>query len=185
MKYLFYAANPEQKDMGALTIDVQYRWTLWKPSLSSIVPDRFSFTPFTVWWTFHHLHIFSSSDYGILIVHKGETLVHRSCVFPRYFRFPFMTAFDLQIGDIWTAPAHRGGGLATFAIEKIIELHQRPGREFWFVVEDNNKPSIRAAEKAGFKKFGEGIRTKRFGMKVFGAYVILENSFKTCNSYDG
>ena len=101
-------------------------------------------------------------------------MIHRSGIFPGYFRFPFMAADDLQIGDTWTQPEYRGQGLATFAIQKIAEAFRKPGRTFWYVVEQENRASIRAVEKAGFEMLGEGNRTKRFGIRALGAYIIQQ-----------
>ncbi len=71
---------------------------------------------FYVWRAFHAAHVFANRDYALLVIYDGDRLVHRSCVFPRYPRFPFMRDDDLQIGDIWTDPDYRGQGLATRAI---------------------------------------------------------------------
>ena len=79
---------------------------------------------------------------------------------------------DLQIGDTWTMPEYRGKGLASFAIQKIVELHKKPGRRFWYVVGENNIPSIRAVEKAGFVKYGVGVRKKKMNLKVIGTFEI-------------
>jgi RimJ/RimL family protein N-acetyltransferase len=94
-----------------------------------------------------------------------------------------MSADDLQVGNTWTDPAHRNRGIATFAIQKILELQKKPLRDFWYVVEENNIPSIRVIENAGFTKVGEGIRTKRFGAKAFGAYVIQAHVNRGLNSH--
>jgi RimJ/RimL family protein N-acetyltransferase len=40
------------------------------------------------------------------------------------------------------------------------------------VVEQDNAPSVRVIEKCGFARVGEGIRTKRFGVSLLGAYLI-------------
>jgi len=80
----------------------------------------------------------------------------------------------LQIGDTWTMPEYRGKGLATFAIRKILEKFQKSGRCFWYVVEENNLPSIRVIEKSGFLLKGKGIRTKRLGISLLGRFEMTE-----------
>ena len=80
---------------------------------------------------------------------------------------------DLQIGDTWTSADHRGKGLAVFAIRKIVTEYARQGRRIWYLVDKNNPPSIKAAERAGLVRYGEGTRTKRFGLGLFGHFEIV------------
>jgi len=87
-----------------------------------------------------------------------------------------MSAEDLQIGDTWTEPDHRGKGIASWAINEIVRLKQQPGRRFWYVVENNNLPSIRAIEKAGFVRVGSGMRTKRLGLKLLGSFEMTNET---------
>lgn len=164
----------ESADVHSCNVALADRYTfkLWRPSALRIVPHGVPTVPFGAWWAMHWLHAFSNRDYSLLLIHDGKTLVHRSCVFPRYFRFPFMGKRDLQIGDTWTAKEHRGGNLAAFAAQKIFELQRKPGRRFWYVASESNRPSIRAAEKAGFAPAGKGRRVSRWGLKPLGAFVM-------------
>lgn len=118
---------------------------------------------------------FSGEDCGALIICSDRNLVHYSGFTPRYWRFPFMADADLQIGDTWTHPAHRGSGLALFALTRIInELHLQT-RRFWYVVEDYNHSSIRVAQKAALQLAAEGTWRTPLGLKALGAYVIRES----------
>jgi RimJ/RimL family protein N-acetyltransferase len=123
----------------------------------------------------HNLYVFSNKDYGLYLIFDGGRLIHRSVIMPRYFRFPFMGKEDLQIGDTWTIPEYRGEGLATFAIQNTIESLKKPNRKFWYVVEETNRPSIRAIEKNGFVKFGTGVRKKRMNLKVIGTFKMTSS----------
>ena len=78
---------------------------------------------------------------------------------------------DLQIGNTWTDPSHRGRGLAIFALEKILVLKRKPARYFWYVVEAINRPSIRVVQRAGFELADEGSWQRPFGIKLLGSYV--------------
>jgi RimJ/RimL family protein N-acetyltransferase len=78
---------------------------------------------------------------------------------------------DLQIGDVWTDEAHRGKGLATFAMGRILAALKKPGRRFWYVVGDGNAASIRIPERAGFTLVGTGRKWPRLGLGVLGKYV--------------
>jgi RimJ/RimL family protein N-acetyltransferase len=154
------------------TLIEEYEECLWQPTSTKITPTGFPANPFLVWWLFHKLTIFTSRDYALYLIHKGGKIVHRACVFPKYFRFPFMDKQDLQIGDTWTSPDYRGQGLATHAINRILTLCNAPSRHFWYVVRETNAPSIRVVEKAGFSLVGRGTKIKRFGLAILGSYRI-------------
>jgi len=173
VSYLFYAAEHIRKEeLNSVPVNPHYKIYMWRPSSTRIVPLGISFKPFFVWWLFHQFRIFANHDFAIFLIYDGIKLIHRSGVFPGYFRFPFMEKDDLQIGDIWTHASHRGKGLATYAIQQILKHFIKPGRRFWYIVEKNNLPSIVTIEKAGFSKVGEGNRIKRFGLSILGVYNI-------------
>ena len=151
----------------------QYHSVLWKPSWFSIIPKGVPFMPFVVWWLFHSMRLFYNRDYALLLIYDGDRLIHRSGVFPGYFRFPFMAKNDLQIGDTDTASDYRGKGLATFAVQQILKsLPAATPMSFWYLVEAENAASIRVIEKAGFELIGKGRKKKRFGLSIFGYYDL-------------
>jgi RimJ/RimL family protein N-acetyltransferase len=123
----------------------------------------------------HRLHLFAGSGSGALLIYDGQRLVHYSGFTPEYWRFPFVSDGDFQIGDTWTDPAHRGRGLASFALQTIVATLAKPRRRLWYVVEDSNKPSIRVVEKAQFTLAAEGTWVRPWAFKLAGAYVILKN----------
>jgi RimJ/RimL family protein N-acetyltransferase len=172
MKYLFYTRDPSEESIPPAALPGSYRVEVWRPTLGSIKARGLSMMPFGVWWLFHQSRIFYNRDYGLIVIYDGDRLINRICVFPGYFRFPFMSREDLQIGDTWTADDHRGQGLAPWAIRKAFEAFNRKDRRFWYITAQTNTASIRAAEKAGFKFRGEGSRVPRFGLKPLGAYVL-------------
>lgn len=177
MKDLFYAlASEAAEETPPEGPEDGYSYRIWRPSDGGMRPPGVNERAFSVWRLFHALRIFSNRDYGVFVIYHGTELAHRSGIFPRYFRFPFMGKDDLQIGDTWTAPEHRGKGLATFALRRIMSERRKPGRTFWYLVEEDNRSSIRAAEKAGMVKKGEGRRTKRFGVGLLGTYVMDQDS---------
>ncbi|MDQ6699463.1 MAG: GNAT family N-acetyltransferase [Acidobacteriota bacterium] len=151
-----------------------YRCHIWRPQLTRISPDGFPRFPYWVWWAFHMLGIFRNRSYALCLIYCGEALAHRSVIFPKYFRFPFMTAHDLQIGDTWTDDEQRGKGLASYALRQIVRMETRSGRKLWYVAEEKNTRSIRVAEGAGFRKAGVGVRTKRLGIRLLGSYIVRE-----------
>ena len=177
MLYLFYAKRSNSNSPLEIgTLDNRYSYVIWQPNGLSTVPAGISKVPLSAWWLFHHVGVFSNRDYAMMVIYHGEHVIHRSGVFPKYFRFPFMAQDDLQIGDTWTHPDYRGKGLATFAVNKIVEAMKQPARTFWYVVEFNNFASIHVVEKAGFQLVGEGTRTKRIGIKALGSFIIQSTS---------
>jgi len=173
MKYLFYLLDNTHTPKE-YSLDGRYFFRLWHPTCTQVVPSSVPRIPFAIWWLFHYAHVFVNRDYCLGLVYRDDILVHRSGVFPGYFRFPFMRKYDLQIGDTWTSPDHRGQGLATFAVQEIVNYCRKPGRRFWYLVDSENLPSIRVIEKAGFRKVGEGLRVPRFGISFLGHYIMTQ-----------
>lgn len=167
---LFYKrfANPVHSPSAA----PGYSCIIWKPGLLRVRPKGLPLYPFFVWWIFHQLRLFANRDYAVVLIHYQNQLVHRSVITPRYFRFPFMRDGDLQIGDTWTDEAHRGRGLATMGLKSA--LAAAGNREYWYLVEEENFPSIRVAEKLGFRLAGVGTRTPRLGSSLFGSFLLQE-----------
>jgi RimJ/RimL family protein N-acetyltransferase len=176
-KFLFYRCvarhGPEPASLGE-----RYRVVIWRPTWTEPVPDGMPLFPFAVWWLMHHLHVFANRGYCQLLILHDNRIVHRSVVTPRYFRFPFMREGDLQVGDTWTDPGHRGMGLASFALDAILRSAP-PARQFWYLVERENVPSIRVAEKCGFRLAGRGLRSCRYGSSLLGAFIMTEGEART------
>jgi RimJ/RimL family protein N-acetyltransferase len=146
---------------------------LWRPSYFSIMPSDLRNPAFFVWWLFHKTHLFANQEYGVMLVRNADgEIAHRSTITPKYFRFPFMSANDLQIGDVWTSQKFRGKGLAFLALKKIIKAYTSDNRILWYVVEEKNEASIKLAVKAGFELFGHGERNKSIGIKLLGKFEI-------------
>ncbi len=173
MNYLFYTLNLMKNSPEPEALPINYRVEIWRPTLCSIKPRGLPLVPFGVWWIFHLLRIFYNQNYGLVLIYEGDRLIHRTCVFPGYFRFPFMARTDLQIGDTWTDEVHRGKGLAAWAIRQAFAAFGHEGICFWYITLHDNFASIRAAEKGKFVLQGEGRRISRFGLKPLGAYVPL------------
>ena len=170
VRYVFYRLDHRRAIRG--NAEIPYEMILWRPSLRSLAPRGLPLMPYAVWALFHALHVFANRDYAILVVYDHGRVLHQSCVFPRWSRFPFMKPFDLQIGDTWTDPEYRGKGIAAAAIRRIVDEMARPGRSFWYVCEESNDASIRVIEKAGFERVGSGVKLPRLGLSILGYYAM-------------
>ena len=170
--HLFLCRHGRDSDAVPASLESAYTCSWWRPSAGTIRPEGQAGNRFWVWWLFHHGRIFKNQAYTIYVIQKGRRLVHRSCVFPGFFRFPFIASDDVQVGDIWTDPEHRRKGLASYALHSIVSAPMLRGRKIWYVVAEDNRASIRVAERAGFVRYGEGVRKERFGSGLFAVYVI-------------
>ena len=173
--HLFYRTD-HPPSAGPTDLAVEYEWGFWKPTRNEIMPNgiRQLRKRFALRWLTHQLHLFSNRDYQVLVVRHGPTgeIVHYSGATGRYWRWPFMGAGDMQIGDTWTHPAHRGRGLGKFALVKLLQQLERPGRRMWYIVEDDNIPSIAVAEAAGMRLAGTGGRTHPRVLRFLHAYEL-------------
>lgn len=172
MDYLYYYFDSEWEFSEPVSLEPGYSYVLWRPSFLNVAPAGLPVKTFGAWWAFHHLRIFANRGFAVLLMFRDGRVIQHSVLTPRYFRFPFMEKNDLQIGNTWTDARHRGKGLAAFAIRRLVDENRAPGRRFWYVVERNNKPSISAVKKAGFVKFGEGVRTRRLGLSILGSFEV-------------
>lgn len=146
----------------------EYREDFWRPRFPRLYPDGLKrFAPHSV---LHYTGMFSNPDYSLYLIRRNDEIVHHACVHPRDFRFPFMAADDLQIGVVETWPSERGRGLAAHAIGAIVARYAKAERTFWYIVDRDNTPSIRAVEKAGFTRRGSVEKYRRLGLSVLGSY---------------
>lgn len=173
--FLFYKYSPQSRfenhnDIHSSALDCE----IWHPSILSTVPRGLPWWPFAMWWFAHEFHVFANQDYRVCIIRQDDLIIHRTLITPKYLRFPFMANADLQVGDIWTHPQHRGRGLASKALRQILKKYARPNRTLWYVVEENNLPSIRLAETCGFNLIGLGERVPFAGLNFLGSYMITQ-----------
>src|SRR6185437_4610325 len=134
-EFLFYRRAPDP-GVPAEVWPEGLEAELWCPRWNQALPQGMTNPALRVWWLMHMTRAFANRDYAILVVREAATVVHRSFVFPGYFRFPFQARQDLQVGDTWTAESHRGRGLALHALRSILRLAQGPaGRQLWYITE--------------------------------------------------
>jgi RimJ/RimL family protein N-acetyltransferase len=173
LKYLYFLADAHARAV-APSLDPEFRLEVWRPTLLRPLRLELLAVPFLAWSLFHFLGIFANRDYFLLLIFQGARLVHRTCVFPGHFRFPFMALRDLQTGGIWTHPLLRGRSLALIGLHEALKLARAPGRRIWYLVREENASSIRLAEKAGLHLHGQGERRNRLGLRALGYFDVDE-----------
>ncbi len=167
-RYLFLRRSGGE--LSDLSLSAGYVASMWAPSIFNLWPARCALRS-RPGFLFRAVLSFFGLECGSICVYRESRLVHYSAFSSRYWRFPFMDAEDLQIGGTWTDPEHRGRGLAQFAIRQILKSKRKPGRNFWYCVEEHNRPSIQVARRAGFDFVAAGIWRKPLGLKFFGSFV--------------
>ncbi len=175
--YLFYSFSMDmlsnRKIRGPLPKG--YSWMIWRPSLWQAWPSSSTMelkSRFLFRWVLLRLNIMHRPECGALLIYGERGLVHYSGFTAGYWRFPFMDHNDLQIGNTWTDPEHRGKGLALFGLQTLVENLSSPKRKLWYVVEAINTASIKVVERAAFTFTGDGTWIAPFGVKLMGAYHL-------------
>jgi RimJ/RimL family protein N-acetyltransferase len=163
VNHLFYRAS--RSDLVDSKLADRFSWELWCPSWRSFTPpglpvDR---EKFAARFALHAIHFYSPLDYSALLIRFDRRLVHYSIATGRYWKTLFLGKRDIRIGHVWTDPEYRGEQMSSFAISKIAELMDAPGRYFWYVVSADNPGPIRAAERAGMKLYAKGSPVRMFG----------------------
>jgi RimJ/RimL family protein N-acetyltransferase len=125
-----------------------------------------------VWWLLARTGAFARGGFTEICIEQDGRLVHRLIVTPAWFRFPFMSPRDLQIGDVWTAPDARRKQLARTAIGEAHRRFAGEGACFWYVTDAANAASAALAKSCGYQLVATGRRTRPIGTSLFGQYVI-------------
>jgi RimJ/RimL family protein N-acetyltransferase len=87
-----------------------------------------------------------------------------------------MRRTELQIGNLLTQAEARGRGLATYAVQQILQAGLAAGETdyWWYVVAEDNASSIKVAMANDFELAGRGRRLSRWGVDLFAKFVIDE-----------
>ncbi|HEV3113114.1 MAG TPA: GNAT family protein [Candidatus Binataceae bacterium] len=173
-RYLFYRFDTMPASRSSEWQDnPNFSMEIWKPSPRAPWPRgiaRDKKLHFLFRTLLHFSGIFRSRESGAILIYADTRVVHYSAFTPRYWRFPFLTMRDLQVGDTWTEPSFRGRGLAKQSLHRLLDLLSEPGRGIWYVVGDVNRASIKVAEDCSFHLAGIGTRVRR--VKGFDYYKL-------------
>lgn len=147
---------------------------VWRPLWDGMPPRGSRRTANFLWWALDEAGLFARDGFAELSIWQDERIVHRLIVTPRWYRFPFMAAGDLQLGDLWTHPDVRGRGLASAAVAEALRRFGESGTRFWYVARSDNRPSVRLIESCGFTLVGTGRRTRPLGIGPLGRFRLSE-----------
>ena len=136
----YYRYDPVEQSAAPPQVPPQMQIRTWQPGRDG--PPRRPISNF-FWWGLAKAGAFSRPGFTEFCIDEAGKRLHRLIVTPRWYRFPFMAADDLQIGDVWTCPKSRRQQLARIGIA---EVHRRfadePGA-FWYVTAADNAASAR------------------------------------------
>jgi len=169
---LFYARAPAAAPFDAQPpVDIGIRH--WRPAIDG-PPRRAPMRGRNMcWWGMDRLGLFETHQFTEISLWRWGRMLHRLVLTPRWRRFPFMAPGDLQIGDLWTAPAAQRRGLARAAIAEAHRLAGNAGR-LWYVVDADNAASIALIESCGYRCVGTGRRTRPLGLALAGRFLLDE-----------
>lgn len=145
MEYLVFASDGAI--MTRSEVGSGYWTQLWRPSMTRDIPPTLG-PRFVLRWLFHYMVAFRNRDYSVVLIGEGDRVVHRSCIVPAYFRWPFMKSSDCQVSGAWTHPDYRGLGPATAGLTEAMTTCAEPGRCFWYVFRAAYSASIAVCRKA-------------------------------------
>jgi RimJ/RimL family protein N-acetyltransferase len=146
------------------------RFSIWEPNRFSLKPPGQA-AYFVAWWGLHESRVFKNRNYSVLIVRDGDRVVHRTCVMPAWFRWPFMSPEDIQISDTWTDVDYRGRGIAAAAAGLVV-ARSAPEQYVWYSTQVSNEPSLAVCRSVGMDQVGRAMRTHRLGLRLLGSLEV-------------
>lgn len=115
-------------------------------------------------WIYIFWFIATQGEYKVIYLYDKDRIIHYSHLLPKFFKFPFMKACDIEIGPSWTDKNFRGKGIFPSVIQYIIENFKKEGRDFYILIHSTNKASLNAIQKTGFELCGTGYKTNKLGI---------------------
>lgn len=148
-----------QKDRSIKVVGIKkYTIYFWTPGLFRIKPKDKG-VKYIVYWIFHYLRVFKNRQYCYISVFNENEKIASAFAVPAYYKWPFMKKDDVQFTYVMTDKKYRGKGIAGKLLNEAICQLRDSVKDFWYVTNSNNIPSIRLAEKTGFSLYSEGKRS--------------------------
>lgn len=172
MKVYFYRYDFEGPELAARPLPSPAKFRCWRPKTDGPPPPGARSAANYFWWIMEKIGGFASPGFAELRIEERGSVIHRLIVTPGWYRFPFMTEDDLQIGNVWTSPSARRRQLARTAIEEAHRRFARRDARFWYLAEADNAISIALARSCGYRFVAVGKRTRRLGIVLLGRFVV-------------
>ncbi len=160
-----------------------FRTFCWRPRLLSPFPpvpiwglgaEKMISWPHLLYYYLHALLHGMRSAYRIAAATDQSGAVAAFVVASgRDFRFPFMGPNDTQLGPVWTAPKHRGQGIAAALCRLVLQdLPADPESHVWWFSWPNNRSAESAAQKLGLSCVGAVERKRVLGLRKPHSYRL-------------
>lgn len=152
--YFFY----KKDKINRVEIEDRFRSFFFYPRLFKLKLHPGSFFLYLFWF------VFSFGRYRIFYIvdEKSGVIAHYSNILPKIFKYAFMNKDDWYIANCYTDSKFRGCRLYSFALYDI--ANKMKGTNIWGGTRDNNIPSIKGLDRAGYKKVSRGYKTNFFGI---------------------
>lgn len=172
MSVHFFQYNPDARVETAAPLPPDMHIRCWRPDFDGFPPRGSRLLSNQFWWALARAGGFARKGFAEIRIDRGNGVVHRLIVTPRWYRFPFMAPEDLQIGRLWTSPDARRTGLARAAMGEAHRRFANDSARIWYVADAANAASQALALSCGYRLVATGRRTRRFGTPLLGQYVI-------------
>lgn len=137
---------------------IDYKIEIFKPMVGNLQQhSKFSIIHY-LWF------IFTFGKYRIVYIYDNDKIIHYSHILPRFWKLSFLEENDLEIGPCWTHEDYRCQGIYSFAINYIIDNYQNNYKNFFMIVDEHNKISIKGIKNAGFILVGNVKKSKISGI---------------------
>lgn len=137
----------------------EYHLEIFTPKFYKIRKHKTGYLVLYIFWYF-----LTFGNYKIIYLMNEDEIIHFTHILPKFFKFPFLTSYDLEIGPSWTKKNYRGKGLFPAILTYIVYQFKAPKRKFYVLAHSDNLPSQKAIQKAGFVMLGTGFKTSLLGI---------------------
>lgn len=170
----FYRRRVVESAEETLSLKSDYEISMWRPTGFALFPPGVPNWRLPIWRAIYAAKR-QRNGIAVLLVHdRYGAVVHMAVIQGRYFKLRFMGPADIMVGSLFTRGDERNRGLATTALQYILQdlRRRRVDCDVWFLTSASNRASIRVAEKCGFRRVANGTRRLRVGTRLLGDFQI-------------
>ena len=158
--YLFYRQDLQKKNIKA---DLPVGVSLIKTSVHPFVKDMNNMQVGKRKCLYYRIFTWLCNPFRRTFLEynlvKDTKIISKAVLISKVPLYSFLPQNGLHICYCETIPEERGKGLYPLLLNQI--QNDYPQRNLYMVVAENNIPSIKGIEKAGFIKYGKGIKNNR------------------------
>lgn len=161
-EYLFFRFSDENNtlnhDLNSAAILKEYQIEQFVPTFLNLKKHMANRLLYLFWY------FVTLGSYKIIYLKKNGEIVHYTHILPKFFKLPFLSVNDLEIGPSWTKESCRGKRIFPAIIHYIVESFNERGRSFHIFSHMDNISSQKAIEKVGFQMWAKGYKSGFLGI---------------------